>query len=90
MNVTDIANGSLFSGFFSTLESTFLGSYVYLILLVLIDFMILAKSRNMALVAIMNIVLISLFSGYIPAEAAWIVVAVSIFAIGFYFFGVFR
>lgn len=90
INVTTIASGSLFEGFFSTLESTFLGSYIYLILLILVDFMILAKSRNMALVSIVNLVLVTLFSAYFPAEIVWIIVAISIFAIGFYFFGVFR
>ena len=85
-----ITNGSLLEGIKITLESTFLGAWIWLMLIISIDMVVYIKTRNPLLTSTLNLILVYLFMSSLPSTAFMFVLIPSVLALAGSIWFVFR
>jgi len=78
---TLLKNGTIIESFQITLENTFLGIWIWVILLFIIDGVILVKSRNAFLASTINLLLVLVFQNFFPSEVFLYILIPSIMAV---------
>jgi|SRR6056297_2177777 len=76
-----LKNGTIIESFQTTLENTFLGIWIWVILLFVIDGVILVKSRNAFLTSAINLILLMVFQSFFPTVIFLYLLVPSIMAI---------
>src|SRR6056297_3496324 len=76
-----LKNGTIIESFQTTLENTFLGIWIWVILLFIIDGVILVKSRNAFLASTINLLLVLVFQNFFPSEVFLYILIPSIMAV---------
>lgn len=81
---------SIWNTFITTLENTFLGKWVWIFFLLVIDFAVFAKSRNEVLAMFVNTLITIVFYDYFPPQAINISIIITGAFIGFSIYKFFR
>jgi hypothetical protein len=76
-----LRNGTIFQSFKESLEGTFMGLWVWVLLLLVIDAVILLKTRNAFLTATLNMMLLITLNGFFPATIYMYLLIPSIMAV---------
>jgi len=66
--------------FWSSLGGTFIGSWIYVLILLALDATVLIKVRQIEPVAIMNLLVLYTIKPYLPIEAVYFIALLSILA----------
>ena len=80
MALDQLFNGHPIELFWESLGSTFIGSWIYILLILALDLTILVKLRQFEPVAFINLILVLMIKSYLPPEARYFVVLLSIMA----------
>jgi len=76
-----VRNGTIIKGFRDTLEGTFMGLWIWVLLLLVVDAVVLLKTRNPFLTATLNMMLLITLNGFFPSTIYMYLIIPSIMAV---------
>jgi len=76
-----VYDGKLLDAVRYTLEGTFLGIWVWLIIIVILDAMVFIKTRNAVFTSIINLILMYVFASSLPQTTFMILLTISVMAL---------
>jgi len=80
-------NGQLLDAFTHSLEGTFIGIWVWLVIIIVIDAIIFIKTRNSVLAATLNLIMVYLFASNLPINVfMYLIVPSSLALVGAVYF----